>query len=126
MQKAKTKGQEHEKKLKKEKEAEKKGKGKKGNQADKYKWAWKKVTPCKGMKKTKQVSGKTYHWCTKHKLWTLHTPEECRLENSATSEKTNKEMKQDTNNKGEKKSLKCQVLHTIMDLTSSSNEESDA
>ena len=96
MQKAKVKGQEHEK-SKKEKQAEKRGKGKKGKQADKDKWAWKKVAPREGMKRGKQVSGKTYHWCVKHKLWTLHTPEECQLEKSATSEGTSKETKQDTN-----------------------------
>ena len=43
-------------------------------------FAWKDVAPKKDDPKTKEVNGKTYHWCPKHKAWTLHKPEdECRL-----------------------------------------------
>eukprot|EP00978_Attheya_sp_CCMP212_P009441 scaffold22332_cov61-Attheya_sp.AAC.2 len=28
----------------------------------------------------RKVNGKTYYWCTKHNAFTLHKPEECRLE----------------------------------------------
>ena len=27
---------------------------------------------------------KTYHWCTFHKAWTIHTPQECKRVNSTT------------------------------------------
>ena len=30
---------------------------------------------------TKEKNGKHYHWCAKHKMWTLHKPEEFKLEN---------------------------------------------
>ena len=46
---------------------------------DDPKYAWKKVKPKQGESKTKVVNGKTYHWCDKHKAWTLHTNNECRL-----------------------------------------------
>ena len=43
-------------------------------------FAWKDVAPKKDDPKTKEVNGKTYHWCPKHKARTLHKPEdECRL-----------------------------------------------
>ncbi len=41
------------------------------------KWAWKVKAPKKEESKTKKVDGKTYHWCHKHKAWTLHTPADC-------------------------------------------------
>jgi len=43
------------------------------------KFAWKKVPPKLGEALTKEVDGKTYHWCVKHKAWVLHKPNECRL-----------------------------------------------
>ena len=47
------------------------------NREDKF--AWKKVAPTAGEALTKEVDGKTYHWCVKHKAWVLHKPAECRL-----------------------------------------------
>jgi hypothetical protein len=40
--------------------------------------AWMLANPKAGDPSTKTVDGKQYHWCPKHKLWTLHKPEECR------------------------------------------------
>ena len=74
------------------------------------------------MRRTKQVSGKTYHWCVKQKLWTLHVPEECQLGKTPLLEETSREMKQDAD-EGGKKSLKHQDLQTIIDLTDSSSDE---
>mmetsp|Transcript_26944 Transcript_26944/g.32675 ORF Transcript_26944/g.32675 Transcript_26944/m.32675 type:complete len:412 (+) Transcript_26944:369-1604(+) len=42
-------------------------------------WAWKSVAPTKDDPKTKEVNGKTYHWCLHHKKWTLHSNEQCDL-----------------------------------------------
>ena len=42
------------------------------------KWAWKDKKPKDGESKTKKVDGKTYHWCPKHKAWTIHLPAECK------------------------------------------------
>jgi len=39
---------------------------------------------------TKDRNGKTYHWCTKHKMWTLQKAIECKLE-SPKEDNTNKE-----------------------------------
>jgi hypothetical protein len=50
-----------------------------GKQSASNEWAWKKVTPRPGEPKTKKFKGKTYHWCTNHKLWCLHKPLECKL-----------------------------------------------
>ncbi len=41
------------------------------------KWAWKDKAPKKGDPKTKKVKSKTYHWCHKHKAWTLHALADC-------------------------------------------------
>ena len=41
------------------------------------KWAWKKKEPKAGDPKTKTVNNKKYHWCPNHKMWTVHTPENC-------------------------------------------------
>ena len=43
------------------------------------KWAWKKDPPKDSDPKTKQFNHKTYHWCHKHQMWTLHKPSECKL-----------------------------------------------
>ena len=32
------------------------------------------------------MNGKTYYWCTKHRAWTLHKQEECRLAEDAADE----------------------------------------
>jgi hypothetical protein len=42
------------------------------------KWAWKDKKPKDNESKTKKVDGKTYHWCPKHKAWTIHSPAECK------------------------------------------------
>jgi hypothetical protein len=46
------------------------------NKAEKY--AWKKVAPSEGDPKTKQFEEQTYHWCSKHKMWTMHKESECK------------------------------------------------
>ena len=33
---------------------------------DNAKWAWKKIPPPQGSPQTKDVEGKTYHWCVNH------------------------------------------------------------
>ena len=35
---------------------------------------------------TKKFDGKTYHWCSNHDAWTLHTPEECKMGDKGKSE----------------------------------------
>ena len=51
----------------------------KADAADVEKWAWKKVPPASGALSTKVVNTKTYHWCVKHAMWTIHTPADCNL-----------------------------------------------
>jgi hypothetical protein len=50
------------------------------------KFAWKLIPPKAGEERTKQVNEKTYHWCKKHKAWTLHSPQECRLKEESSNE----------------------------------------
>ena len=40
---------------------------------------WKTTQPAEGSPISKQVKGRAYHWCPKHKLWAAHKPEDCRL-----------------------------------------------
>jgi hypothetical protein len=44
------------------------------------KYAWKLIPPSSeaGMKEVKNFENRQYHWCTKHKAWTLHTDQECK------------------------------------------------
>lgn len=51
-------------------DGKKRGKNKK-NTDNKY--AWKKVPPKEEESHTKDVNGKTYHWCPHHSAWTIHT-----------------------------------------------------
>jgi hypothetical protein len=39
--------------------------------------SWMAKPPKPNEPKVKEVDGKTYHWCSKHKAWGKHTPEEC-------------------------------------------------
>jgi hypothetical protein len=41
---------------------------------------WKKAVPSTGEPKSKKVNGKTYHWCPRHKMWTIHSSTDCTLE----------------------------------------------
>ena len=43
------------------------------------KWAWKKDPPKDSDPKTKNFDNKTYYWCHKHQMWTLHKPSGCKL-----------------------------------------------
>jgi len=56
-------------------------KKKKSEKQDKQKdrFEWKKDAP-KNVMDTRDMNGKTYHWCSKHNLWTLHKASECKLE----------------------------------------------
>jgi hypothetical protein len=60
----------------KESKVNKKKTKQKNKDGDEY--AWKKVPPEKG-EITKNFKGKTYHWCSKHIAWTIHSPEQCNL-----------------------------------------------
>jgi hypothetical protein len=39
---------------------------------------WKLVAPKGSESKSKKVGAKTFHWCSFHKLWSIHTEKECR------------------------------------------------
>jgi hypothetical protein len=41
-------------------------------------YAWKKLS-LKDGKNTKKVSGKLYHWCEGHSMWTIYSPSQCKL-----------------------------------------------
>ena len=111
----------------------KKGKKNKkgGNQDD---WAWKKVEPKKSEAKSKSVFNKrekrnmTYYWCSHHKLWTLHTNEDCtkgKESGAPLGDKTDK-ANADKNKGGKvsKQKLTMRVLQTLAELPSDSECES--
>jgi hypothetical protein len=53
---------------------------------------WITIQPKGDEKTSKQVNGKTYHWCPNHKAWTRHTAAECKgIPNSNQAKGTEKE-----------------------------------
>ena len=103
----------------------KKRKGDKENNEPYEKPAWKKQAPKSGEPKKKEVEGKTYHWCTGHKEWTIHTSAECRR-NKNREEKGDegKEGSEKKGEKGKKKQLTLKVLQTIADHVEDQDSES--
>ena len=67
-----------------------KGKDKaKSNKANSdNKWAWKDRKPPAGSPHTKTFEGRDYHWCPFHEKWTIHKPEDCRLNLANKGKKT--------------------------------------
>ena len=49
---------------------------------DQSQYAWK-LIPSPDGATTKVKNGKTYYWCSKHKAWVLHKPNECKLPDDA-------------------------------------------
>jgi hypothetical protein len=52
---------------------------------------WKKKEPNSTEPHDKMVNGKKYHWCPKHKLWTIHSPSDCTLQTEVPSGSNSKE-----------------------------------
>ncbi len=63
-----------------------------------------------------QHSGKTYHWCPQNKLWSLHKPEDCLLQDEKASEKKKKKL---TNK------MKVWVYQVAMQVMPDEEEEHD-
>jgi hypothetical protein len=108
------------KKKEKSKEKEKAGK-KKGKSREprplREEDKWKLVAPKSGEKKTKEKNNKTYHWCQKHKMWTVHKPEDCNL-----GEGENKKKSENEKEKESAKKIK-QALAAIADSDSDDSDE---
>ena len=73
------------KKSKESKDSKKDKKDDKKKDDDKT-WAWKNVALTEGQKQTKKFRKKTYHWCPNHKMWTIHTPQQCEKKSNNTEE----------------------------------------
>jgi hypothetical protein len=54
------------------------GKDTRNDRNKSVKYAWKKVAPSEGDPRTKQFEDWTYHWCSKHNMWTMHKESECK------------------------------------------------
>ena len=70
-----------------------KGKGKKDsqNKDKKPKYPeWKSKAPKAGDPKTKEVKGRTYHWCSIHNLWTKHKESECKKKEESSNKDSGK------------------------------------
>jgi hypothetical protein len=67
--------------VRKDKAKPRDNKGKQANKNGKKEYElpkWKTTPPKGDQPKTKVVDKRTYHWCHKHKMWTMHKPEDCR------------------------------------------------
>ena len=137
MENPKKKGKKDEKEKKSKKGSKKRGRNEEDKENEPYeKPAWKLQAPKEGEPKKKEVEGKTYHWCTGHKEWTIHTSAACRLNNSDSEDKENKK-KGDKGGKGKEgsgddkgnskkkgKNLKMKVLHAIAEHPDSDSDGS--
>jgi cytochrome c1 len=62
------------------------------NNSGNDKWAWKKIPRSSGAAHTIKKDKKEYLWYPKHKAWTIHRPEACRVEpNTAVANETTTE-----------------------------------
>jgi len=78
--------------------------------------------PKEGEPKKKKFKGKTYYWCYKHKQWTIHKPEECRLKGKKADE--DRKIKKE---KGKNHALKMRVYEAaLQDSSDSDDKESDS
>jgi hypothetical protein len=57
----------------------------KGKKQNRMILGWKKKEPSAKDPPVNTVNGKTYHWCPKHKLWTIHSPADCTLQTETPS-----------------------------------------
>ena len=71
----------------------------------------------------KEKKNRTYHWCSHHKLWTLHTNDECTLGKGAgapLADKTAKTNADSNKAKVSKQKITMRVLQTLVELPSDS------
>jgi hypothetical protein len=85
-----------------------------GKRTSSNEWAWKKVPPRPGEPKTKKYKGKTYYWCTNHKMWCLHKPSECKLRS---------ENAKNDGKKSSKDKLKMKVYQSLFESSSEEDEQ---
>ena len=105
---------------------QKKGDAKKGSKKDE--WECKKRAPKGNDAKTKSVYNKrekknvTYHWCTHHQLWTMHSEAECtkEKEKGVKAEGEANKTKGKAMEKVSKQKLTMRVLQTLAELPSDS------
>jgi len=109
------------------------GRGKKkngkGGKRSKHKddTAWKKAPPKAGSPETKNISGKTYHWCKYHNAWVEHEPEgngpnACRLRQKMEKEESNS--RSNTRGSSERTLPFANALAAILDdVNNSANSE---
>jgi hypothetical protein len=56
-----------------------KGNGEKTKKKGRKVAEWKRIAPEARQPQSKTVNEKMYHWCTHHKMWTIHSPKDCTL-----------------------------------------------
>jgi hypothetical protein len=83
---------------------------------------WKKIPPKDGEAKQKSVGKNTYHWCDKHKAWTVHKPEDCRLSESQEETKHKKAPKEKGKAKKSRRDQFAEALATIYEDLSEEEE----
>jgi hypothetical protein len=99
-----------------------KGSKSKKDKKNKQNQEWKKIPPKDGEAKQKSVGKNTYHWCDKHKAWTVHKPEDCRL-SEAEEENNHKEAPKGRGKS--KKSRRDQFAKALATIYEDLSEEED-
>ena len=87
---------------------------------------WKKIAPGEGEPKKKSVRKVTYHWCTNHQYWALHSSTKCKGI-KVTSNKRKNRSKASNADKSDTTSQPNKLLHATNALVSllDHNEESE-
>ena len=85
--------------------------------------AWKRLAPQEDDPTTKVEGRTTYHWCVKHKSWTIHTSAECRGIKANSNQRAPKEVS--PTNKGGTESRPSKLLQATNALVSLLGDEED-
>jgi hypothetical protein len=90
---------------------------------------WKKRKP-KNLNDTKEVDGKTHHWCVHHKIWQMHKSEKCRINKGGSSkgdpkkdEKNEGKDDEKSNEKDKKQGVRFNVKANIAAADDESDED---
>lgn len=87
---------------------------------------WMFVPPKQGETQPKQVGGKPWWWCTKHKKWCRHTTEKCQGRNIGESQQSPDSSTGDSKNSGsQSKKKKKQLVRALGAAAQDEDEESN-
>jgi hypothetical protein len=85
---------------------------------------WKLVEPSEGESKTKTVGTKNFHWCPYHKLWSIHTPQECRKGTPAAAAKAVPKVTKGDLKTDEKYTAMLRAAKAVFDASNKDDDQS--